>query len=339
VIKKGLLYFLLIAIVVVVAEGATRAFWRIKFSVPMRDPGSVLYSHYPELMKVDQLKPTHVDTYFDVLLLGGSVLNEKSGTVGKELQEQLTLSGKWSVRVFNMARSAHTSRDSLLKYKHLGDARFEMVVFYHGINEARANNVPPELFKEDYSHYSWYEVVNTLTPYHKATSFSLAYTPAYLAVRIKQVLQSQNYVPVHSPRKEWAQYGSNLKSVLAFERNLKEIVAIAAVRGDGLLLMTFALHIPEDYSERGFQEKRLDYLLHRSPVKLWGDLRNVVAAVEAHNRVLRRVMQENDTTLFVDQATQIERSATFFNDLCHFTTRGSAKFVENMIPAFTFERE
>ena len=68
----------------------------------------------------------------------------------------------------------HTSRDSWLKYAALGEARFELVVFYDGIVERlrgtqdqgeimkkkkdetkrRANNAPPDIFREDYAHYS-----------------------------------------------------------------------------------------------------------------------------------------------------------------------------------------
>ena len=61
-----------------------------------------------------------------------------------ELREQLAYLGQRNVRIFNLAMPAHTSRDSWLKYAALRDARFDLVIFYHGINEARVNNAPPE---------------------------------------------------------------------------------------------------------------------------------------------------------------------------------------------------
>ena len=57
-----------------------------------------------------------------------------------------------------MSQGAHTTLDSYLKHKALHNKTFDVVVIYHGINEVRANNSPPEIFKPDYSHYAWYEL-------------------------------------------------------------------------------------------------------------------------------------------------------------------------------------
>lgn len=104
--------------------------------------------------------------------------------------EDLADNGRRSVRIFNLAMPAHTSQDYWLKYAALAEARFDLVIVYDGLDEDLANNVPPELFREDYAHYSWYEIVNTLAAYHGTASFALPYTLRYLVIHIRQTMMS-----------------------------------------------------------------------------------------------------------------------------------------------------
>jgi hypothetical protein len=329
--SRTVLPLLLLLILCATSEVLVRAYWQVRRSVPFREPDLILYAYYPELRRVDKTGPARGDEYYNILLLGGSALTRLFSTVEVELREQLAYAGYHKVRIFNLAAPAHTSRDSLLKYASLVEARFELVVFYHGINEARANNVPPERFHENYSHYSWYEIVNVLAPYHKTSSFALPYTLHFLTIRIRQTLNRNHYVPTHRPRPEWVQYGRNYRSKLSFEQNLNAILQFASQRGDQVLLMTFATYLPPDYSHDAFKDKRLDYLLHLLPIEQWGARENVVAAVAAHNEVVRYLATKNEDVLFVDQASLMKGSASYFNDPCHFTTAGSSKFVENLV--------
>jgi hypothetical protein len=247
-----------------------RTFWRLRHGVPFGNPGRILYAYYPELRRIDKERPTRSDEFYDILLLGASTLHKNWGEVEQNLLEQLAYKGHRNVRIFNLAMRAHTSRDSWLKYAALGEARFELVVFYDGINEARANNAPPDIFREDYAHYAWYKIVNTLAPYHGTASFALPYTLRYLAICMQYALTKDRYVPIHSPRKDWVQYGRDPRSAVSFKHNLGAILDLASRRGDRVLLMTFATYIPKDYSLEGFKAKRLDYGLHLAPLELWG---------------------------------------------------------------------
>jgi len=323
---------LLLALVcLAAAEVGARAFWRLSYGVPFRDPGRILYARYPELRSVDTQRPAHSDKFYDILLLGESVLHKNWGEVEQALREQLAAGGHRKVRVFNLARAAHTSRDSALKYAALGDARFEMVIVYHGINETRVNNAPADVFRDDYSHFSWYEVVNTLAPYHGTTSFALPYTLRYLAVSMRQALMANRYAPTHKPNEEWLRYGGDARSAVSFNHNLSAILDLAATRGDRAMLMTFATYVPDDYSFEAFKQKRLDYGLHLSPIEQWGRREHVLAAVAAHNQVVRNMLAEHDGLLFVDQAALMTASARYFNDPCHLTVDGSSKFVEHLL--------
>lgn len=328
---KARVVLLLISLLFVVAaaEVASRLYWRLSFAVPFRDPGALLYAFYPELKRVDRERPSHEDEYFDVLLLGGSVLHNDYAPVAQDLREQLTYQGYRNVRVYNLAGIAHSSRDSRIKYAAVAGAAFELVVFYHGINDARANSAPPDVFREDYSHYQWYETVNTLAPYHRRARLALPYTMRRIALAFRQSAGNARYVPTGRPRPEWVSYGKDIRSAAAFKGNLTAILDLAKARGDRVVLMTFATHLPQNYSFEAFKQKQLDYVMHDAAIELWGTRENVLAAIAAHNEVATSLAAERGL-LLVDQARLMPQERRYFNDVCHFSVAGSHRFVENL---------
>ena len=329
-------FFLSALLCVVAAEVTARAFWRLWYGVPFLHPDRILYAYYPELRRVDTERPTHGDEFYDILLLGASTLNRDWGRVEQELLEQLADHGHRNVRIFNLAQAAHTSRDSWLKYAALGEARFGLVVVYDGINEARANNAPPEIFREDYSHYSWYQIVNALAPYHGTAYFALPYTLRYLAINMQYVLAKDRYVPTHCPRQDWVRYGRESRSAVSFKHNLGAILDLAARRGDRVLLMTFATYVPEDYvpdhSLEICKAKNFDPASRLIiPLEIWGAREDVLKTVAIQNEIIRGFAAEHEGVLFVDQAHLMPGARQYFNDPCHFTAVGSAKFVESLL--------
>jgi hypothetical protein len=323
---------------VALAEVGARAFWSARFAVPFAHPDRILYGFYPELQRIDRKRPRPDDGFYDILFLGGSALHRNWGEIEQALQEQLAYAGHRNVRIFNLADRAHTSRDSRLKYAALGGARFDLVMVYDGINDARPNNVPPDLFRNDYGHYSWYEIVNALAPYHGAATVALPYTLRYLRVRIRQTLAPHRYAPSEAPRPEWLRFGSTYRSVEAFRDNIGAILTLAPRRGDRVLLMTYATYLPPNYTAEAFQQKQLDYGLHATPIELWGRPQDVIGAVAAQNAVVRMLATRHAGTLFVDQATLMAGSARYFNDACHLTVLGSEAFVENLMPSLPLLR-
>ena len=329
---RALVSFLGLALLSVAAlEVAARSFWRIEFQLSFRRPNHVLYAFYPELKAADIARPRHDDGFYNVLMLGESVLHHNWGEIEPALQEQLALAGQRNIRIFNFAVPAQTTRDSWLKYAALGEARFDLVILYHGANETRTNNAPPEMFREDYSHYSWYTVVNALAPYHGTAVLALPYTLRYAAARARQRWASNRFVPTNEPRAEWVEYGRNVRSVASFEQNVAAILDLASERGDPVMLMTFASYVPANYSRKAFEEARLDYRLHRMPVETWGRREYVLAALAAHNDVVRRLASERKNVLFVDQEALMEGSARNFDDPFHLTIEGSVTFVEHVM--------
>lgn len=325
---------LIIAVTTFIAlEISARVFWKIKYRLPLSKPDKVLNAFYPELTEFDWRyeELTSNEDALDILLLGGSVLNRYWGTIEQDLREQLTAQLKRPVRIYNMAEIGHTSRDSYLKYVVLEEQQFDLIIFYHGINESRANNVPADLFKDDYSHYSWYETVNMLKEYHNRSFLALPYTLKLLYVQLKEKLETVRYVSMDGPRKDWIKFGENVKSASSFKKNLQALIAMADTRNETILLMTFATHLPENYSQKLFNAQALDYSLHLSYVELWGNPTHVKKAVDRHNDVIRGIKQQYDHLLFVDQAKLMPKSQRYFNDICHLTAKGSTIFNDNMI--------
>ena len=239
---------ILLVVTLAMADVAARAFWRLRYDVPFFRPDLVLYAFYPELR---ELRERVEEEGIDILLLGGSVLQPDWGSVGQELLETLTHATRRPVRIHNLARQAHTSRDSFLKYELLDGVSFDLVVFYQGINEARANNAPPSLFRSDYSHYSWYEAMNALARRHGHSVLSLPLSLEFIAIRLKDKLGLADYVPEHSPKEEWIEYGREVRSAGSFEENLHGILETARERSEPVLLMTFATFVPTYYSRSG----------------------------------------------------------------------------------------
>jgi hypothetical protein len=288
---------------VALLEAGVRAFWMLRDEVPFLEPDRILYVSYPELRRVDEDPPARDDGFLDILLL------------------------------WNLAEVSHTSRDSRLKYLALDGARFDWVVLYHGINDARANNAPPDRFRSDYSHFAWYETANAFASHHGRSVLALPYTIRYLASRVRQALAPEQYLPRNRPHPEWIGHGGSLRSAAALEENLGAILDEAERRGDRVVLMTFATWVPEDYSLQAFAQKQLDYLLHYSPLELWGRGDYVLRAVAAHNLMVRRLAAARADVVFVDQARLMPGGERYFNDACHFTTTGSAVFVDHLLEA------
>lgn len=170
-----------------------------------------------------------------------------------------------------------------------------------------------------------------MAAYHGTASFASPYNLRYLVIRIRQTLMSDRYVPTDRPRPDWIHHGEDLRSAASFKHNLDAILSLALKRADRVVLMTFALHVPTDYSLEAFRAKRLDYVLRVSPIELWGRREHVLAAVASHNEVIRSSASAHPEVLFVDQATLMNGSSRYFNDPCHFTVAGSEQFVENLL--------
>ncbi len=332
--RKWLLRLMFVLYAAVVLEIGCRLYWVINNDVPFFRPSHVIYRFYPHLRDtgVQEADVRPGDGHLDVLILSGSVLEDRWGTVEKHLREKLRARTQTSVRTFNLARRGHTSRDSLLKYRRVGAKPFDLVVLYHGINEVRFNNCPASMFRDDYTHVAWYVKINRLRAHRRLLPIlTFPYTLEYTALHVLENRRFEFYLTKHDPKPQWVALGKDIKTDRTLGMNFQEVLRMTRRRNQPVLLMTFALHLPEDYTPEKFRQKALAYSMHRSWIETWGSPENVAAAVAAHNEVVRRLAAEYDHALLVDQDRLMPRQAEYFDDCCHFTDAGSRRFVANVI--------
>lgn len=314
-----------------VLEAGSRLFWKLGYGVGFWRPRLIL-AWYPELAWVDGWPIRNDDENFDVLLLGGSVLHPDWGFVREVLFEELTLRSRRPLWIHNLAQGGHTSLDSFEKYRRIGKERFDVVVAYEGLNDVRANNCPPEVFRSDYTHFARYADVQRADAHPEARFVTLPFTVATAWARVREVLGRDRRLPVHRQGPEWTKHGSTIRTAEPFERHVEGIVETARRRGERLVLATFAWHLPAEYDLERFHRRELDYCRHGSPVELWGEPANVAATLRVHNEIVRRVAARHGVPL-VDEERLLPRDGALFNDLCHLSHRGCAVFAANLADA------
>lgn len=329
--KKFRVLFLYILFLCLLLELISRTEWSIRRDVPFFSPAT--YFYYPELKNVEAENIKKNDSPFDILLPGGSVLTEEWGSIAKLLEERIAYATKKRVRVHNLAKSAQTTLDSYYKYRHLENKSFDLVIVYHGINDVRLNNCPPQVYKEDYSQYAWYKVINLFEKHPGLGNVASLYSLYYRFIRIQEKIGSPpKYISRKMPLKEWLPYGNNIKTATAFKRNVGKILDIAKQKGEPVLLMSFCYYVPPHYSLEGFMKREVDYTLFGAPTEIWGIPKNVVKGIDVHNDIVKAFSGTSDKITYVDQKASFPQRGDYFNDICHLTQKGCERFVEGIFP-------
>lgn len=331
-----------LGVTLILVEIASRAFLSSTMGVPFWRTGN---ASYPELAQLEGLQLTADDEFFDVLFLGGSVLADDVGNVREAFLRRFTRPGGPKIRIHNMALSGHNSQDSFYKYRRLQDVPFDLVFFYHGINDVRANNCPPNIFDEYYGHNTWYENKKALEGHPEIGILTSPWVIHGSILALKQRRNPSRYIPrgmsieFWEPSKlspatveEWIDQGTDVKTERVFRRNLEAIANMARGKGEPLLIATFASYLAEGYSIERFKSKTLDYDDHFCAVELWGRPAGVVRGIAVHNGVIEDAGRSLDNVLLVDSRDSIPKTAHYFRDICHFTDDGEDKFVEALAP-------
>ncbi len=316
-------------------EVASRVYWKAAKGVPPNHPDQIWRSFFRELNEahIDAVAPFHGDDTYDVLLLGGSVFHYAFGDIGERLRVGLEQKLGRKVRVVNLASPGRITLDSRVKYEHLTDKRFDLVIVYEGINDIKLNNTPPGKFRPDYSHHPRYAQLNHLALSRQPRYLMLPFTAYYLATSLQDSLGLSA-----RPGQEFNAHGREIKTPLTFETNLEAMAATAKQRGDRLLLLTFASHIPKDYTEEAFQAKQLDYVGYDYPASLWGEPETVAKALAMHNAATRRVAARHPEAMLLDTAALMPDDGVYFTDPCHLTKKGCERFVENVLANLDVEK-
>jgi hypothetical protein len=317
-----------------------RLFWWLGSAVPFSQRPSAWDHYYPRLRQSGLLQrpASRSDERFDLLLLGGSVLDPDWGTVEAELERRLEarLPGRW--RLANLGQAGFTSRDSLLQYRHLAEQRqlFDLVLVYDGINDTRLNCCPPELFRDDYTHAIWYR---------QFAEELAGGSPSLSQVAVAGVRSALDRNRLGTPAPELLEFAANPQTPRCLRANHAALCDLAVERGDPVVLMTFAWHIPPDYTLQKFGDDQLDYAhkgKNRCAAELWGKAEHVAHALRLQNDEIRALAvdwrarggtsAELPGVQLLDMDDRLPHTGENFIDPCHLTETGSAAFVEILWP-------
>lgn len=324
--KKILFVFFYLVLLCILIEICSRSYYSINNSLSFfSSPEDLVFIWYPELKKLNKYE--YRTGSYNILFLGGSVLTKGWGKVPDYIHK-LSSGFNKKVNLVNLSASAHSSLDSYYKYQWIGKKRFDVVLFYHGINEVRANNVPSKIWKNDYSHYSWYDEVNFYFrhPFLKKTGLLTPYFLKHTLIQLERNIVNKNqFIPTQSPKDEWLEYGNDIKTRESFRANLIKIIKIAQKRKENLIIPTFAYSrfYPEYYKLVSKNEK-VGYIW------VWGKPENVVLGINVHNTIIRHLARKSDF-VFLDQDKLMRSNDLYFRDVCHFTDEGSKFFAETFL--------
>jgi hypothetical protein len=322
--RKLLFSAVYVLFILVITELCVRTYWALIGGSFLDAPNRMHLRWQPELKGIEAQRG---DGAFDVLLLGGSVMKN----VGDRIRTALDQVIAEPVHVYNVAGRGHTSWDSRSKYQHLADARFDLVLYYQAINEARANNCPPEVFREDYTHYAWYRGMQAYDSGGERY-LTLPFTLEYIRAKVAPQIGLATIVPKHVPRDEWLDYGSDIRTGPCFRRNLNWIADTAVRRGDPFVALVFASFVPPGYTDRKFIDKQLGLVDGGQPTILWGRTENVVKAIAVHNEAVLDLRERKDVSV-VDMRTVVPAEPRYWRDICHMSDEGRGIWVAALVGA------
>ena len=302
----------------VVATGALAAIVLANVAVGSVD---VWTFYYPELEETNALADGDDEQHFDVLLLGGSVLEQVARKLEPETLAPLAPAGM-PIRIYNLTVAAHTSRDSLLKMRLLKHREFDLVIVYQGINDARMNCCETDRFRDDYTHCEWYESMVERVARNKITLTDIVADT------------TSRLIPIGEPTPERAALGRVIKTEPAFKANLTELINIATRSAKTRVAVgSFALFLPETYTQARFENGELGYVKgqYGFPVESWGEPEAVRTAVAAHNRIIRSAADSNPRVTLLNLETLLIKDVASFSDPCHLSDSGLDMFINHMI--------
>ena len=302
--------------------GGITLFWWLQYGqLPQAEPSQELvWRHYYGEVFEDEIAaatPSLEDDRLDILLLGGSVMEQ----TGPYFEDYIAAQQTPAASVYMVARAAHNSRDSALKYTQIADKPFDFVLVYNGINDVPMNYIPEDRFQIGYQHCGWF---NSLERRLKVGRINLQDSIRDTVVR---------YAVRSRPEEEMLPFGATVKTPPALKKNLREIVHLARKAGSTPVLMTFGHYIEPDYDRETYLSGAYGYGEgpFGMPVEDWGLPEHVPAIMKAQNDAIRELAAE-ENVLLIEQAELITGRDNYC-DVCHLSYAGCELFVRNVMEA------
>lgn len=249
-----------------------------------------------------------------VLVLGSSSMFNRH--MGERLKTALQNTTTKKIELLDAGIRSHTTQADVVKLKLLAPYQWDVVLFYNGINDLWANHVLPEDYYSDYRQLDPWNHRNVFLD----NSLLLRYSYNFLYRQLKPFAQYQ-FVFAKKPYINAA----NFASLPSFTSSVEQIVAISKNLGAKPVLMTFAFHLPDNYSRQAFLDKQLDYSnpdnYDSRDVYNWGPPDYVRAGLSRQNDAIRKVATENKVEL-IDIDRAMSGQGRWFGDVCHFNDAG-----------------
>jgi hypothetical protein len=297
-------------------------------------PKEIIYHYYPMTRDIKE-QYAHTDTHsYKILVLSCSTLQKDWGDIKIQLEKRLNISDKMaspgadSFSVFNASGIGFSSRDNLTCYRLLSDLRFDLVIDYSGINDARFNNCPGGIFKNDYSQIPWNNEINCILRHPEMNYTVIPFFIDFSYQLIYESIAKDKFIPVHySMRQSWWDFGSDLKSLKAFKSNIEGIQALSKEKKEQLLFVSYCYYIPSDYTLKKFKCKRLDYTYQKNSreIEIWGWPKNISSFLDSADIVVKRIATDNNVP-YLNIRPEFEGKSLYFADICHFSPAGLTSF-------------
>ena len=233
-----------------------------------------------------------------------------------------------TIEVLGAALPTHDSWLSTIKYDYLrGKVNADYVVIYHGINDLWANNVRShKYFRDDYAYIS---------PFHRR---SWVLDRSLIARHIyKTIWNLERWLWNQTGRGFYIFNGASYETVRTLTSNVASIIQKAREDGAEPILMTFAWHLADGYTEEKFVARELGYVADQVPegccgVNVWGPVEYVTEGLVRHNEALRTLGRSENVTM-IDQHSLLSLEIANFQDICHFSELGAQRFARNLAEA------
>jgi hypothetical protein len=258
-----------------------------------------------------------------VLVLGSSTMFNRH--LGERLRMALQQKTAKRVELLDAGIRSHTTRADLLKLQLLADYQWDYVLLYDGINDLWANHVLPQDFRADYAQLDpWYHR-NFLLDHSLLARYS--YNLLLQQIHTANRKMGNRFFPDYQfvfAKKPYVN-AAGFASLSAYADNVQSIISLSQKIGAKPVLLTFASHLPENYSRQDFLDGKLDYSnpdnYDSRDVFNWGPPDYVREGLGKQNAVLRDLAEKNAVQL-IDVDLAMSGKGRWFGDVCHFNDDG-----------------